>query len=922
MSSSNSASPHDDSFNAGNHDAQDIYRNPSYEADQNGQVHDQMYVAESVDAVPRPKRIACVLCRKRKLRCDGSKPSCGTCTRLGHECAYDEVRRKSGPKRGYVKLLEKRLAHVESQLKSQDPSETAVNEAASMFPSNGEGSVLAQAGFNSAEPINFNFQGQDINTGIFQDPEYSTASPQPLLGSMHGWELNSLGVDEPLPPPHIIQDLTDIYFQKVHRSVPMIHPERFRAALKLPPQAQPPICLRYAMWCFAASVTDNYLEVQDHFYQRARKYIELDEMKGHGESLINIAHSQCWSLLATYEFKMMYFPRAWMSTGRGIRLAQMMGLHRLDGNGLDVKQCLALPKDWTEKEERRRTFWMAFCSDRYASVGTGWPMTVDEKDVLTNLPSTEEAFEKSKPQGTKSLKDALSPSGPTNLSPFAGVVLMACLFGRNLTHLHRPDADERDDDLNGEFWKRHRNMDNILANTSLNLPDHLRLPVGLQDPHIVFTNMNIHASTICLHQAAIFKADKHGLSDRVSSESRERCLSAAIEITSIMKRICHLDLSGVNPFIAFCLYVAARVFVQMYKIRRRDESIKSSMYFLIDAMQTLKKKNPLTESFLVQLDVDLEGSGMDYPNNNARFPFTLKKGVAEIPASATSATYVTSTLSQSQPPICVNQPSQCPVFPTSTNHENSSNSEDATAAPDLGSYATPWMVPEANINLPNRLKYQGHAGKAGLQGGPPGLREMFSTSTTQIRLAPHSSEMDLSPDPNNSTNNINNSSSSSSNSNSNNHLSTTRSSHHPSPSTSSSSTNPTTHSGGPPSSSHTSYTTPPYHEDVNSASSLRHDSTDAMFYRPQPYNNNNKHNGMSVGLTDPAGAGYDPYPPTPSQDPDSAVNFPTDWTLGSGMTPGPDGMFSQILEMPWEAAGGMGGGGLEMGSHHKDDGGR
>lgn len=61
------------------------------------------------NGVPRPKRIACVICRKRKLRCDGGKPSCGTCTRLAHDCSYDEVRRKSGPKRGYVKQLEARL---------------------------------------------------------------------------------------------------------------------------------------------------------------------------------------------------------------------------------------------------------------------------------------------------------------------------------------------------------------------------------------------------------------------------------------------------------------------------------------------------------------------------------------------------------------------------------------------------------------------------------------------------------------------------------------------------------------------------------------------------------------------------------------------------------------------------------------------
>jgi len=61
------------------------------------------------DGANKLKRIACVLCRRRKLRCDGARPTCGTCNRLAHDCAYDEVRKKSGPKRGYVKLLEARL---------------------------------------------------------------------------------------------------------------------------------------------------------------------------------------------------------------------------------------------------------------------------------------------------------------------------------------------------------------------------------------------------------------------------------------------------------------------------------------------------------------------------------------------------------------------------------------------------------------------------------------------------------------------------------------------------------------------------------------------------------------------------------------------------------------------------------------------
>jgi len=124
---------------------------------------------------------------------------------------------------------------------------------------------------------------------------------------------------------------------------------------------------------------------------------------------------------------------------------------------------------------------------------------------------------------------------------------MACLFGRNLTHLHRPTSEDRDDDLDGEFWKRHRAMEAILSNTSLALPDHLRLPAGLPNPNVVFMNMNIHTSAICLHQAAIFKADKYRLPTNIGSESRVRCVTAAAEIARIMRMISHCDLSIVRP---------------------------------------------------------------------------------------------------------------------------------------------------------------------------------------------------------------------------------------------------------------------------------------------------------------------------------------------------------------------------------------
>jgi hypothetical protein len=77
------------------------------------------------------------------------------------------------------------------------------------------------------------------------------------------------------------------------------------------------------MWTLACSVADKYQTMKDLFYARARKYLESDYIKGYGEHIISVAHAQTHVLLALCEFKWMYFPRAWMSAGSGVRLSQM-----------------------------------------------------------------------------------------------------------------------------------------------------------------------------------------------------------------------------------------------------------------------------------------------------------------------------------------------------------------------------------------------------------------------------------------------------------------------------------------------------------------------------------------------------------------------------------------------------------------------
>lgn len=81
-----------------------------------------------------------------------------------------------------------------------------------------------------------------------------------------------------------------------------------------------------------------------------------------------------------------------------------------------------------------------------------------------------------------------------------------------------------------------------------------------------------------------------------------------------------------NPFISFCLYVAARVFVQYLRSRPNEQQVRASLQFLLSAMQALRRKNPLTESFIAQLDVDIESSGVDGLRVD---PHTLKASAIE-----------------------------------------------------------------------------------------------------------------------------------------------------------------------------------------------------------------------------------------------------------------------------------------------------
>lgn len=123
---------------------------------------------------------------------------------------------------------------------------------------------------------------------------------------------------------------------------------------------------------------------------------------------------------------------------------------------------------------------------------------------------------------------------------FASTIVICRTFKSIMHHAHRTRSRDRPDDLmNGTFWVRHRKLDNELSTLFMFLPEKLRLPANVRDPSALHINLNLHASVICLHHAAIEQAEAHGHGDAVKHASLCRLRSTAEEVANIIRMTAH-----------------------------------------------------------------------------------------------------------------------------------------------------------------------------------------------------------------------------------------------------------------------------------------------------------------------------------------------------------------------------------------------
>ena len=60
--------------------------------------------------------LACIACRRKKIRCSGEKPACKHCQRSRVPCVYKVTTRKAAPRTDYMAMLDRRLKRMEERV--------------------------------------------------------------------------------------------------------------------------------------------------------------------------------------------------------------------------------------------------------------------------------------------------------------------------------------------------------------------------------------------------------------------------------------------------------------------------------------------------------------------------------------------------------------------------------------------------------------------------------------------------------------------------------------------------------------------------------------------------------------------------------------------------------------------------------------
>ncbi|KAJ5608449.1 hypothetical protein N7537_005068 [Penicillium hordei] len=402
--------------------------------------------------------------------------------------------------------------------------------------------------------------------------------------------------------PMMHNDLDQLYFDRAYAFAPIIHTHRYRSWSKQPNKSKQRICLQYAMWTLASSLSSQFHVQGCKLYAKTRQL--LHELEGEEPChQISLEQAQAWALLSIYELTCQDFHRGMMSAGRALRLIQMMRLYELDMPRIphtmqvDQYQRQLTPgqEDWVDIETKRRTFWFAYLIDRFTSLVDGQHMFFDERLIRARLPAPEANFASNRPTDMSFLADVVpdvSVEWPhNNLSPFAECVIGATMCGRVLQHKQNAPTKPCE-----EFCSRHRTLNALLAQRIRML----RISASLEypDPIIAFVALAAQIDVLMLYDLIESKPLGTGvegtqLVQALHAEHQQQALDAVTDISLLVAVLGqHFQMHPLTPIL---LLLGARFSQSHPELNGAYIKLMPSILTMLQASTGLNK---LAQSFL------------------------------------------------------------------------------------------------------------------------------------------------------------------------------------------------------------------------------------------------------------------------------------------------------------------------------------
>ncbi|EGC41024.1 zinc finger transcription factor [Histoplasma capsulatum var. duboisii H88] len=520
--------------------------------------------------------LACIACRRKKIRCSGEKPACRHCYRSRTPCVYKVTTRKAAPRTDYMAMLDRRLKKMEERVikiipKNGTRDMAAIGRSVVKPPAPGQISRGSRPAHRK-RPADEAFRAE-LNEWR-QPNKGNPTSWQPRIEDDN--KLLNEGA-EFLPSTELQEHLAEVFFDCVYgQSYLLLHKPSFMRKLKsgtVPPVLMLAICAVSARFSTHPLVSTEPAFLRGDNWANPAAAIALSR---HDEPSITML--TVFIILGLHEFGACHGGRSWSFGGQAFRMAYALQLHReLDD---DPRGNSASEFSFTDREIRRRTMWACVLMDRYNSSGSQRPPIGNEKFLRLQLPIKESYFQMEIPGPTEDLEGkVLNPlpegvgqlSNPKeNMGVSAYTIRALMLWGRAVDYLNLGGRN-RDphplwspksgySQLKKQLEDFSASLPNSLAFSLENLRNHAATKIANQ---FLFLHIVIHQNILFLNRFAIplspgAKPPKD-IPRTFLSDAGRAAVEAANHISMLVNQAPGYNLTV--PFAGYSAYAASTVHI-------------------------------------------------------------------------------------------------------------------------------------------------------------------------------------------------------------------------------------------------------------------------------------------------------------------------------------------------------------------------